>query len=272
MTESMLDCVLSSMEFYQKTYPEDAAIVVADTEKVVGYLPGEKIDLKIPLGATIEAFRGTVTEQALSKGSVMREERGSERFGFAYISSATPILDNGKVVGVLSAIVSNDRLEAMRTGASELAAMVEELTATADGVAQALNSVAESAEDLAAVSETVRNSVKNIDSMIAFVQEIASQSNLLGLNAAIEAARAGEQGRGFAVVADEIRKMADSSKTSAKDIAEHLKQITQSVVAMDDRIQRIHTDTEENAASVEELKATFDHIAATADALVNAAQ
>ncbi|MDF2842945.1 MAG: methyl-accepting chemotaxis protein [Herbinix sp.] len=72
----------------------------------------------------------------------------------------------------------------------------------------------------------VLNKTKAIDEITGVLYDIASQTNLLSLNASIEAARAGEAGKGFAVVANEVRKLADRSKSASATITENISEIT----------------------------------------------
>ena len=187
-------------------------------------------------------------------------------------------------------------------GATDQAASVQEMLATMNTISEGMKGTVKVTEEAyrqatkcaedAQLGRTemgnmvesmnrISDTSKKIENIIAEIEDIASQTNLLSLNASIEAARAGEAGRGFAVVADQIRNLADQSAKSAVDtrtlVGDTLREIEEgSKVAyrtadvlegVVDAIQRIaeaanglREDTEQQAIAIDQADAGIERI------------
>lgn len=112
---------------------------------------------------------------------------------------------------------------------SELVQSLEQSTRVFVSLLQGIQMLAKENEQSMQNVQKLEERMKQVGSIVSVVSEIASQTNLLALNASIEAARAGEHGRGFAVVAEEVRKLADESDNSARNISQLLRDMQHEV-------------------------------------------
>jgi methyl-accepting chemotaxis protein len=156
-----------------------------------------------------------------------------------------------------------------------------EVSALADTLAQALSQIsagisqfsggvqalAATNQEIAAHAGEARKEAQKTDEVVAFVKNVADQTNLLGLNAAIEAARAGDAGRGFGVVAEEIRKLSASSNESIKQIDAILRHIQSRVADIADGVGKANGVYAEQAAALQEITASIQELNASAQTL-----
>lgn len=265
--ENILKQLLDNLETIQSTYPDDASLVLMDSEKILNYLPGKQIDLKLQTGASMGSMQGTVTYKAFHSGKVEKEEKDAQRYGIAYIATASPIKENGKIIGVMTSVVSNHKLDVLRNEAEELTAVSEELAATSEQMTDVSNTISKDLQDLADESSYLKKEIQTIESVLHKIKDTAVKSRILGLNASIEAARSGDQGKGFMVVANEIKKMADSSKADVEGFEPQLEEMMLNIEKVLATIQHISSHSQEQVVMIEEFQSSFEHVVHAASEL-----
>jgi methyl-accepting chemotaxis protein len=172
------------------------------------------------------------------------------------VSSAEVMIDTEKVTSELSRQALGAASQAHQRSTEGREVLAQSITR--------MHQLSQRANDSRQLIEALSQRSEEIQRVTLVIQSIASQTNLLALNAAIEAARAGEHGRGFAVVADEVRGLAGRTATATDEVGLMVADIQQRTAQVVEQIRQLSADLQSGVEQVEHAGDQLDSIATLA--------
>lgn len=262
-----LESFIEIVEDLVHLYDEDTAFAIFDREQLLAHSFAPKLDFKHYIGRPMP--KGGTAEEAIRTGRRIVRPVSKDVMGIPYMGVAYPIREkDGSIVGVVAVAISIEKYDKLMGFGQNILDSARKISANAESVSAAAEELAATVRNMNDETVSVMTNVDRTNSIAGSINKISAQSNILGINASIEAARAGEMGRGFSVVAYEIRKLAENTNTSTREVNTILGNVQSSVNSLTESLKQLANLSESQAYATIELSESISTISAMAESLI----
>lgn len=253
--EEILSALSLAASHLNSLFPLDCLVAVSDGEKFIQVYPGKKFDPGIRSGDPVSS--DGLIPRVMQTGKTLSSELSADVYGVPLKTTTVPVRDRkGKIIGTLDIAFDLSTQNEMVEIAEKVAASSQEVSASCEELTAAVEGLKDFQEEMREVGRKAESHLEKTDEILSMIKNVASQTNLLGINAAVEASRAGEQGKGFAVVAQGIRDLSEKTSVSTDDITQMLREINVF-------FQDISQHMEENKKIIQEVSGAIKEIASS---------
>ncbi len=259
------------LPYMQYFFEDEIAFTMSNTKEFIKVVNSENINMNANPGDPLRP--GGAAYECIKAGKVISTIVPKEVFGVEIKAVGIPVRDDSnKIMGSIVLVKSLKRHYEILNISRNLSDSLKTITDMSVTITQDAEKAVDSNTEVLTDVDKAKDSAQKTDEVLSFVKNIASKTNLLGLNAAIEASRAGEHGKGFSVVANEIRKLSNSSSQSINEITDILRKIESAVTNISEKIDSSNTLFKHQLSSIQQIGASIEEISATADILEKISQ
>ncbi|MBX4269609.1 methyl-accepting chemotaxis protein [Clostridium estertheticum] len=261
----LLQSFYNLIPYFQHYFEDELVFTISNTEKFLLVQDCENLKMSSKTGDKIPT--GCAADICLKEKKPISVIVPKNVFGVPLKTMAVPVFENDKISGTMIIGMSLSKKEKMSDLSNTLSDSLSQISTNLFDMTSGIQKIAETNSGIQKFIEITKDNSKKTDEVLSFIEGIAKQTNLLGLNAAIESARAGEFGKGFSVVSNEIRKLSQSTKESAKQINSMLNTIQDSINEIYLRFNDSNLILDNQSSGLEEITATVQELNSTATIL-----